>query len=76
MKISTAKNLTNADIGKSYTIKGIADVGEDLKGFLFSLGCFDGEEITLISTLADNYVIHIKNARYSIDCELAEAILI
>ncbi len=69
-------NLTSAVIGQQYRIVEIADVDKEMRDFLFTLGCFDGEEITLISRLADNYVIHIKNARYSIDSELAKAILI
>ncbi len=47
-----------------------------MKDFLFTLGCYEGEEITVISILSDNYIIHVKGARYSIDKELARAILI
>ena len=47
---------------------------QDIVNFLFTLGCFKGESITLISILADNYVIIVKDARYSIDVDLAKAI--
>ena len=47
-----------------------------MRDFLFTLGCFEGEKVTVISVLADNYIIHVKDARYSIDKELARAILI
>lgn len=70
------KNLTFAQTNRPYTIKEIKTDEKTMKDFLFSLGCFEGEKITIISVLADNYVIHIKDARYSIDKELAKAILI
>ena len=69
-------NLAYAKINSPYIIKGI-DTGEkEMKDFLFTLGCFEGEEVTVISVLADNYIIHVKDARYSIDKDLAKAILI
>ncbi|MFW5790378.1 MAG: FeoA family protein [Halanaerobiaceae bacterium] len=69
-------NLTEAEINKEYTIKKIQADDEELKNFLFTLGCYAGEEITIISILAENYVISVKDARYSIDQDLAEAIII
>ncbi len=69
-------NLTAAQTNHPYTIKAIKTDEKTMKDFLFSLGCFEGEKITIISVLADNYVIHIKDARYSIDQELAKAIII
>lgn len=69
-------NLTCAKLNCPYIIKGI-DTGEEaMKDFLFTLGCFEGEEVTVISELAGNYIIHLKGARYSIDKELSKAILI
>lgn len=73
---NSTSNLSNAEIDKEYIIKEIEAVDEELKGFLFTLGCYEGEYITLISKLAENYVISVKDARYSIDQELAEAIII
>lgn len=69
-------NLSQAAIDEEYTIKKIIADDEDLIGFLFTLGCYEGEHVTLISKLAENYVISVKDARYSIDQELAEAIII
>ncbi len=71
-----AINLTNADLNTTYTIKGINAREAGMKEFLFTLGCFEGEQVTVISGLAENFVINIKDARYSIDEELARAILI
>jgi len=69
-------NLTSAQTNQPYRIKEIKTDEKTMKDFLFSLGCFEGEKITIISVLADNYVIHVKDARYSIDKELAKAIII
>ena len=71
LKIS---NLSQADINTPYTIKGIQTDDADLKDFLFTLGCYEGEVVTVISILAENFVISVKDARYSIDSDLAEAI--
>jgi len=59
-----------------YKIKGIKTKEQDMEKLLFTLGCYTGEPITIINTLASNMIIHIKDARYSIDIELAKAILI
>jgi ferrous iron transport protein A len=67
-------NLTEAKISKEYIIKDIIADDQDLKDFLFTLGCYKGETIALISILAENYVITVKDARYSIDSDLARAI--
>ena len=74
--IHSENNLTYANIDETYIIKGIHTDDEEMKNFLFTLGCYEGEEVTVISLLSDNFVIHIKGARYSIDKELAKAILI
>lgn len=71
-----AKNLSEANTDKEYIIKGIETDDEELKNFLLTLGCYQGETVTVISTLGENYIINIKDARYSIDEELAKAILI
>lgn len=71
-----SENLTNGEIDMEYEIKAIETNDKELKDFLFSLGCYEGETITLISALAENYVVSIKDARYSIDDELARSILI
>lgn len=69
-------NLTQGKIDTEYIIKDIRTNDEELKDFLFTLGCYEGESVTVISKLADNYVISVKDARYSIDKDLAEAIII
>ncbi len=69
-------NLTNASINKEYIIKDIRTDDEELKNFLFTLGCYEGEAVTVISVLAENYIINVKDARYSIDKDLAKAIII
>ena len=74
--LSMVSDLSNADINKEYLIKDIQSVDEELKNFLFSLGCFKGESITIISVLAEIFVISVKDARYSIDADLARAILV
>ncbi len=70
------QNLTQGVIDTEYTIKAIKTDEQDMKDFLFTLGCYQGESITIISHLSDNYVVSIKDARYSIDAELAEAIIV
>ncbi|MCT4563672.1 MAG: ferrous iron transport protein A [Maledivibacter sp.] len=70
------KNLSEAKVDVEYIIKRVETDDEEMKSFLFTLGCYEGEKVTVISILAENYVISIKDARYSIDSELAQAIII
>lgn len=69
-------NLTSAQPGEEYIIREIQTDDEELDAFLFSLGCYSGEPITVISHLKGGCTVSIKDARYNIDNELAEAILI
>jgi len=69
-------NLTEAIEGKEYIIKQIETDDEELDAFLFSLGCYSGEEITVVSHLSGSCIVSIKDGRYNIDNQLAEAILI
>lgn len=69
-------NLTNAQEGTEYIIRGIETDDEEMNAFLFSLGCYSGEPITVVSHLKKSCVVSIKDARYNIDKELASAILI
>ncbi len=62
--------------GVEYIIKGISTDDEELNAFLFSLGCYSGEPITMISRKRGGCVVSIKDGRYNIDKDLAEAILI
>lgn len=67
-------NLLSAQEGKEYIIKGINTDDEELDAFLFSLGCYSGEPITVIAQKKSGCVIAVKDGRYSIDKQLAEAI--
>ena len=69
-------NLTNAEEGKEYIIRQIETDDEELDAFLFSLGCYSGEPITVISHIKGGCVVAIKNGRYNIDSQLAEAIIV
>ena len=73
---SEVTNLANAQINREYTIKEVKTNDEEVKHFLFTLGCYEGETVTVISVLSENYVISVKDARYSIDTDLAEAIIV
>ena len=68
--------LIDANIGEEYIIKDIVTDDEELDSFLFSLGCYSGEPITVISHRKGGCVVSIKDARYNIDNELAKAISI
>lgn len=68
--------LAKAKRNTEYTIKTVQTDNDEMKDFLFTLGCYAGEKITVISVFADNYVISVKDARYSIDSDLADCILI
>ncbi len=69
-------NLKNAQEGREYIIKEILTDDEELDAFLFSLGCYSGETITVISHLKGGCVVSIKDGRYNIDNQLAEAIIV
>ena len=66
--------LMDAQLGQEYIVRSIATDDEDLNAFLFSLGCYSGEPITVVSRRRGTNVISIKDGRYSIDNQLAEAI--
>ena len=66
--------LTDGTVAKQYDIELINTGEEGMRDFLFTLGCYPGEKITLISQLSSSYVITVKDARYSIDRDLASAI--
>ncbi|MBR3998510.1 MAG: ferrous iron transport protein A [Clostridia bacterium] len=69
-------NLKDAVEGKEYIIRGIETDDEELDAFLFSLGCYAGETITVITHRRGGCTVSIKDGRYNIDNQLAEAILI
>ncbi|MGN0266928.1 MAG: FeoA family protein [Lachnospiraceae bacterium] len=67
-------SLADAITGEEYIVKNIDAEDEELKSFLFSLGCYSGEPITVISHIKGGCVVSIKDARYNIDMDLARAI--
>lgn len=69
-------NLREAEEGKKYIIYQINLDDEELNSFLFSLGCYSGEYITVIAHRKGGCTVSIKDSRYNIDNQLAEAILI
>ena len=69
-------NLKEAEEGKEYIIQLINTDDEELNAFLFSLGCYSGETITVITHRKGGCTVSIKDARYNIDTQLAEAIII
>lgn len=66
--------LRQAEPEKEYIVRSIVTEDEELDAFLFSLGCYAGEKITVISHLKGGCVVSIKDGRYNIDNELAQAI--
>ncbi len=68
--------LWQAIPGQTYTIQKIVTEDEELNTFLFSLGCYSGEFITVVSRLKNSCMVSIKDARYNIDSQLAQAIQI
>ena len=69
-------NLTEALEGVEYIIREIVTDDEDMDAFLFSLGCYSGEPITVVSRKRKSCTVSIKDGRYNIDNQLASAILI
>lgn len=69
-------NVSMAEEGKEYIIQRIETEDEELDAFLFSLGCYAGEPITVIAHRKGGCVVSIKDGRYSIDTQLAEAIIL
>lgn len=69
-------NLCAAQEGQEYIIKAIETDDDDLNAFLFSLGCYSGEPITVVSRRRGGCTVSIKDGRYNIDNQLAEAIII
>lgn len=69
-------SLAEANIGEEYIIKDIVTDDEELESFLFSLGCYSGEPITVVARKRGGCVVSVKDARYNIDNDLASAILV
>ena len=69
-------NLRYAEEGKEYIVKRIETDDEELNAFLFSLGCYSGEPITVVAHRRSSCTVSIKDGRYNFDSQLAEAIII
>ncbi len=69
-------DLTTAQEGKEYIIQRIETDDEELNAFLFSLGCYSGEPITVVSRRRSSCTVSIKDGRYNIDTQLARAIIV
>ncbi len=70
------KSLSKAQLNTEYIIEKIDSDNEELTKFLFTLGCYAGECVTAISIISKNIVISVKDARYSIDLDLADCIIV
>ena len=68
--------LLEAEIGTEYIIQDIVTNDDELDSFLFTLGCYSGEPITVISRKRSGCIVSIKDGRYNIDNALAKAILV
>lgn len=69
-------NLTEVQTGEEYIIKEIITDDEEMNSFLFTLGCYSGEPITVVSRRKSSCVVSVKDGRYNIDNQLAEAIIV
>lgn len=69
-------DLRSAEEGKEYIIKQIDTDDEELNAFLFSLGCYSDEPITVVSHIKGGCIVSIKDGRYNIDNQLAAAIVL
>jgi len=69
-------NLKEAPEGQEFIIKNIETDDEELNAFLFSLGCYSGEKITVVRRKKGGCIVAIKDGRYNIDNQLAEAIIV
>ena len=70
------KLLIDADPGQTYTIRDIRTEDEEMNSFLFRLGCYEGEPITLISKKKNSCIVVIKDGRYNLDFQLSSAIVV
>ena len=68
--------LAEVNVGEEYVVRDIEADDEELVDFLFSLGCYAGEPVTVVSRVKGGCVVSIKDGRYNIDNDLAKAILV
>lgn len=75
-KAGVIMDLTKGTVGQEYIVRSVETGDEELDSFLFSLGCYSGEPITIVSRRRGGMTVSIKDGRYNIDDQLAEAIQI
>ena len=68
--------LLDAEVGKTYIVKEINTEDDDMNSFLFRLGCYAGEPITLVSKKKNSCIVVIKDGRYNLDALLSKAIIV
>ena len=68
--------LISAEEGREYTVRSVDTGDEEMDSFLFSLGCYAGEPITVVSHLKGSCVVSIKDGRYTIDRALADTVAV
>lgn len=73
---SLAGTLAGGNLNQEYIIKAVETKDIEMKDFLFTLGCYEGEAISVISIISDQYIVVVKDARYSIDRNLASSIIV
>ena len=69
-------NLWNSEVGKEYIVDRIETNDDELDAFLFSLGCFSGEPITVIARRVGGLTVSIKDGRYHVDKDLGQVIFV
>ena len=73
---SQNRTLLDAEPGETYIVKEIRTDDDEMNSFLFRLGCYEGEPITLVSKKRKSCIVVIKDGRYNLDVQLSEAIII
>ena len=73
---SQNRTLLDAEPGETYIVKEIKTDDDEMNSFLFRLGCYEGEPITLVSKKRKSCIVVIKDGRYNLDVQLSEAIII
>ncbi len=66
--------LAEAKTGITYKVKALHTGDHEMEAFLFTLGCYEGEEVVVVLTISGNLTIAIRDGRYSVDRNLAKAI--
>lgn len=69
-------NLKDVTEVGTYIIKDIDTDDDDLRSFLFTLGCYSGEPITVISRKKGGCTVSIKDGRYNIDDMISGAVIV